>query len=241
MDERVMSRHEHVFTYIQDFITKNGLKPGTKLAGERKLAQDLSVSRETVRQGLKLAEDAGIIVRMATLGTFVAPPRVNQELGEMSAFNSTLRQLSLDPAYESVSVARVTLNTDQAWKLNVEPGAQALRITAIGVANELPLAYYESLLPEHVFQNLPVLPPWSTEATYQIAARAIDADELTAHQEFEAIAIPNPIAEILKVPVGTPGFRSFTIFSAPDKPVELRTAHYPGSRYRFKISRHVRF
>lgn len=236
-----MARHEHVFSYIQEQIAGGGLLPGTKLVGERKLAKELNVSRETVRQGLKLAEEAGIVLRMATLGTFVAPPRVDQELGEMRSFNSTIRHLSLEPSYESVEVTRVSLTADQASRLGVKEGEQALRVTEIGVGNELPLAFYDSVLPERVFSRLPESPPWTTHATYQIAAKAFKADNLTAQQEFESIGMPRMIAQILKVPPGSPSFRSVTLFSDGDLPLELRTAHYPGSRYRFRISRNVRF
>lgn len=234
-----MSRHEHVFTHIQAQILGGKLLPGTQLMGERKLAEELGVSRETVRQGLKLAEESGIIVRMAALGTFVAPPQVNQDLGEMTSFGSTIRQLSLEPAYELVKLSHVNLTDAQAAQLEVHGNDPALRITAIGVANELPLAFYESLLPESVFTRLPKDPPWNREATYQIVAGSLEISDLMANQEFEAIGMPRSTAQILKVPVGSPSFRSVTVFSHDDTPLELRTALYPGSRYRFKASRHV--
>ena len=240
MDERVMSRHERVFSHIQEQIVTGELRPGTKLNGERGLAEQLNVSRETVRQGLKLAEEAGIVVRMPTLGTFVAPPRVDQELGEMSSFSSTIRQMRLEPTYGSVSVSPGMATANQAMRLQVNEGDPVLRITAIGIGSDLPLAFYESVLPDRVVSQLPESPPWTTDATYQIAARALGASELLVAQEFESIGMPRMVAQILKVPPGAPSFRSTGVFSSGGVPLEMRTAMYPGGRYRFRISRHVR-
>lgn len=234
-----MSRHERVYSYIQNQVLQGDLLPGSKLMGERKLAEELQVSRETVRQGLKLAEEAGIIVRIPALGTFVSPPQVHQELGEMTSFSSTIRQLSLEPSYESIAISHVTLSATQAEKLQVSEQDPALRITAIGVANDHPLAYYESLLPERVFSQLPEHPPWNTESTYQIAARALNVSDVVANQEFESIGMPHTCAQTLKVAPGSPSFRSITLFSSGSIPIELRTALYPGGSYKFKISRHV--
>lgn len=240
MDDRVMSRHERVFTYIQEQIVNGELRPGMKLNGERGLAEQLGVSRETVRQGLKLAEEAGIIVRLPTVGTFVAPPRVDQELGEMSSFSSTIRQMQLEPAYDSVSVSPTTATAHQALRLQINEGDPVLRVTATGIGSDLPLAFYESVLPDRVVSRLPESPPWTTDAAYQIAARALSVTDVLVAQEFESIRMPPLVAQILKVPPGVPGFRSTGLFSTGGTPLELRTAIYPGDRYRFRISRHVR-
>src|SRR5829696_9550899 len=104
------TRYENVFAYIQAGIRDGELKPGARLTGERKLAQTLGISRETVRQGLDLAEQAGLIVRVPQRGTFVASPRVTQDLGVMRTFNHTVRGLSMAPAYQLTSKADIRLD-----------------------------------------------------------------------------------------------------------------------------------
>ena len=240
MNDWLKSRHESVFEHIQTEIVGGRLRPGTRLSGERHLAELLGVSRDTVRQGLRLAEESGLVVRLPTLGTFVAPPRVEQDLGEMNAFNSTVRQLHLNPTYQSVSISTVLAGNDQASRLGISNGDSLLKITAIGMASGLPLAYYESLLPESVAIRLPPEPPWEEQATYQVAAQAVGAASVNVAQEFDAIGMPRTIAQILKVAAGSPGFMSLSVFSAGGEPLELRSAWYPGSRYRFRVERRVR-
>lgn len=63
--------HEKVTDAILSFIYRNGLKPGDKLPGERQLANELTVGRNSVRQGLCQLEEDGIIERMVGKGAFL--------------------------------------------------------------------------------------------------------------------------------------------------------------------------
>ena len=238
-EEWLSSRHESVFAHIKEEIARGRLTPGTKLPGERRFAEELGVSRETVRMGLRTAEQAGLIVRIPTRGTFVAPPRVDQDLGHMDAFDSTVRHLHLSPAYQLIKAQKVEADDHTAERLGVLPGAQLLSVDVLGVGSGLPLAYYQSLLPSHVFEKLPNDPEWGAKATYQIAAHALGAKALNVSQEFEAVSLPREMAQLLRVSTKSAGFRTVSLFCHDRVPVELRTAWYPGSRYRFRVSRIV--
>ncbi len=63
--------HQKVSDSLISYIFRNGLKPGDKLPGERKLTQELGVGRNSVRLGLAQLEEEGIIERMAAKGAFV--------------------------------------------------------------------------------------------------------------------------------------------------------------------------
>lgn len=233
-------RYETVFEHIAEGIADGRLAPGTKLAGERKLADDLGVSRETVRQGLQMAEQAGLIVRIATRGTFVAPPRVDQDLGVMDAFDSTVRHLHLEPAYRLLGVGKARATSEQAQLLLVNHGDELLSVQVLGLGSGLPLAFYESVLPERVAAQLPPDPPWGSKATYQVAADAMGVTALRVAQEFDAVAIPPALAQNLQVSPKSPGFKTVSLFEVQGSPIELRTAWYPGSRYRFRVTRQIR-
>lgn len=233
------SRYESVFEHIAGGIAEGRLAPGSRLSSERRLADELGVSRETVRQGLRMAEEAGLVIRIATRGTFVSPPKVDQDLGVMDAFDSTVRHLHLDPAYRLSAVSTAPASEEQAGLLRVEAGEDLLRVQVLGQASGLPLAFYESVLPRWVAARLPEDPPWGTKATYQVAAEAIGATDVVVSQEFDAVAIPREMARNLQVKTGSPGFRTVSLFRSGESPIELRTAWYPGSRYRFRVTRRV--
>src|SRR5439155_1183121 len=61
---------------IQDLIAAEHLQPGDRLPGERELADALSVSRQSVREALRVLDYLGVVVVRPGEGTFVAttPP-----------------------------------------------------------------------------------------------------------------------------------------------------------------------
>lgn len=234
------SRYEAVTALLRREIESGELGPGSRISGERKYAERLGVSRETVRQGFRLAEEAGLIVRIPTRGTFVATRQVAQDLGEMRAFDSTVRGLNMDPAYELLAEDATTADSETAATLQIPENSEVRVIEVLGMGNGLPMAYYRSLLPSHVADRLPAQTEWKDRATYQMVAEAYGVRSLRVAQEFDAVAIRKEIAQALRVHSGAPGFKSVSTFQLPSgTPVELRTAWYPGGRYRFRITRTV--
>ena len=69
--------------HIEDLILEGSLRPGDALLAERELALRLNVSRPTLRQGLKLLEDKGLILAepgggrvVGKLGTSITDPLI---------------------------------------------------------------------------------------------------------------------------------------------------------------------
>ncbi|HQZ11429.1 MAG TPA: GntR family transcriptional regulator [Devosia sp.] len=238
MSNWLNTRYENVFAFIEAGIREGDLAPGSRLAGERKLAEQLGISRETVRLGLDLAEQSGLIVRIPQRGTFVASPKVNQDLGVMQPFRETVLGMNMKPTYLLRNKEPVILNAETAQKLQVEAGTPALQLEVLGLANGLPLALYRSTLPQWVVESIGEDAPWGERSSYELAATALKIASLTVSQELEAITLRRDLAQIVKTRAGSPGFSAVSIFSSPQgTPVELRHAWYPGSRFRFKVSR----
>ncbi len=55
---------------IQDLIAAEDLQPGDRLPGERELADALSVSRQSVREALRVLDYLGVVVVRPGEGTF---------------------------------------------------------------------------------------------------------------------------------------------------------------------------
>lgn len=67
------SAAEMTARHIEALILEGSLRPGESLLPERELAQRLAVSRPTLRQGIRLLEDKGLLVPDAGGGRMVAP------------------------------------------------------------------------------------------------------------------------------------------------------------------------
>ena len=77
----VTSARERVVEHVRRLIEKGALGPGDRLPGERDLAQELGVSRPSVRSGLEALEAIGVVVSRRGAGTFIAegPPDLGTE------------------------------------------------------------------------------------------------------------------------------------------------------------------
>jgi len=75
------STRDRVVEHVRRLIESGGLTPGDRLPGERDLAQELGVSRPSVRSGLEALESMGVVVCRRGAGTFIAegPPDLGVE------------------------------------------------------------------------------------------------------------------------------------------------------------------
>lgn len=72
---------------INKMIQENNLKPGDKIPAEREIAQELSVSRNSVRQAISVLVSKGILVSRQGDGTYVSDTPLTE-----SSFPSELAQ-----------------------------------------------------------------------------------------------------------------------------------------------------
>jgi GntR family transcriptional regulator len=234
------TRYARVHAHLRNRIVSGEMQPGDRVPGERAYAAMLGVSRETVRQGFRLAEEEGFIVRIPGRGTFVAERRIRQDLGRMQAFDLTVRGANLVPTYELVSVGQVRADAVEAGTLGVAPGDPILAVEAIGMGDRRPLAHYRSLIPASVATRLPPAPDWRSAASYQVIGRALDLMAMSVRQRWEARPVPPDIAALLQVGSGASAFRSTSVFTDDaGTQLESRVAWYPGSRYEFTINRAI--
>ncbi|AMK12378.1 GntR family transcriptional regulator [Pseudodesulfovibrio indicus] len=61
-----------VVSQIKEMIERGRLRPGDRLPAERKLAEQFGVSRTTVREGIKILSESGLLASRQGAGTFVS-------------------------------------------------------------------------------------------------------------------------------------------------------------------------
>lgn len=95
-------------------ISARGLKVGDRLPAERKLSEELQVSRSSLREGIQRLASRGILVSRVGGGTYVARPA---EIWSTDAIVSPLESLMLgDPEYRfDVLEIRHALDGAAAW------------------------------------------------------------------------------------------------------------------------------
>ena len=97
---------EQVVQHVARLIEQGKLRPGDRLAAERELAQELGVSRPTVRAGLHALAAMGVIESRQGAGTFITdgPPRLGA--GPLS-FMAALYGFKREEIFEARKVLEV--------------------------------------------------------------------------------------------------------------------------------------
>jgi DNA-binding FadR family transcriptional regulator len=95
---------------IREQILNGAVEPGQQLPSERDLAQNLGVSRPTVREALIALEVAGLVEVRVGVGAFVRPRDAEQPLPELSASpleTMTVRRL-LEPEVAALASQQIS-------------------------------------------------------------------------------------------------------------------------------------
>src|SRR5688500_20409382 len=88
----------HVVAHVRGLIERGSLRPGDRLPAERALAEQLGVSRPTVRAGLRALAAMGVVRTRHGSGTYIreGAPRLD---GEPLSFLAALHGTGRDELY----------------------------------------------------------------------------------------------------------------------------------------------
>lgn len=83
---------------LRERIVAHGLEPGDRLPSEPKLARSLGVSRSSLREGITLLEEDGIVRRLHGSGTYVShQPGVRNDLSRNFSVSSMIAAMAVEP------------------------------------------------------------------------------------------------------------------------------------------------
>ncbi|MFZ5944723.1 MAG: GntR family transcriptional regulator [Bacillota bacterium] len=234
--------HKQVEAILKDLII-NKLKPDDQIPSERDLCKMYGLSRTTIRQAINKEVNEGNLYRIQGKGTFVAKPKIYQELFKMSSFKETILARGMKPKMMIYSSDFLIANLQTATLLNISPHEEILKIILVGYADEEPIALYKSYLPAGLGQ-LTLKEAEKCEkngeafSTFELYKNCCDVEPHITNQTFEAI-LPNDFsAKVLKICNNQPVFKvTSLVYTKENKPIEYKEAYYRGDKFKFNISR----
>lgn len=130
----------------------SSLPAGSRLPSEPELAKQLSVSRATLREAMRMFETQGLIRRRQGAGTFVVgrPAIIDGGLEVLESMLTLARRTGLDVGPGPVTIEQVLASVEAAKALDVDEGTRVLRVSRTMRADSRPVAYLVDTLPEDV-------------------------------------------------------------------------------------------
>lgn len=145
---------------LRRVIHERALAGDLELPTEPGLAQQLGVSRGTLRQAIAILEQDGLISRRQGLGTFVVPHtgRLRNVLNTNFGITDLIRETGGQPVTSRFEVSVRGAEDGLAEKLEIPVGDPVAVIERIRCADKLPVAYTTDYLPVSHLQsrNVPV-------------------------------------------------------------------------------------
>src|SRR5438093_11585839 len=81
-----------IMNQLREKIAEGEYSPHSTLPPERELVEIYQVSRMTIRQAITELVNEGLLVRRKGIGTFVAPPKIEQTLNSLTSFTEDMAQ-----------------------------------------------------------------------------------------------------------------------------------------------------
>ncbi len=210
----------------------DGLPPGTPVAAERALSEQFNISRTTVRQALHDLAVEGRIVRRKGRGTFVAPPKVTQNL-QLTSYTEDMVAQGRRPGAKLVDVAVIDAEADVAAKLDLPERAKVLRLERVRYADGEPMAVETVYLDNERFADIGEL--LTTDGSlYKLLGERYGVVPVAADETIETVLATPAASRLLGTDASTP-MLLLTRSSSDDagRPVEYVRSLYRGDRYRF--------
>jgi GntR family transcriptional regulator len=214
---------------------------GTKLPSEPQLAEELGVSRATLREAMRTFESQGLLRRRQGLGTFVVRPAqvIESGLEVLESIESLARKIGLDVKMGSLTISHTRANEKQAEKLNLSVGAPVIEIHRVILADQSPAAYLIDVLPEHVI-DLKVLEDQFTGSVLDLILKTEKPALSVSKTEISAIHAYPEVAKALDIQRGdTLLLLTGLLFDNQGHPIDFSYSYFLPGYFRLHIIRKI--
>ncbi|HEY2659495.1 MAG TPA: GntR family transcriptional regulator [Caulobacteraceae bacterium] len=219
---------------LRDAIADNRLAAEEALPPERVLAEELGVSRITVRKALDALVSEGMLTRRQGAGTFVAT-RVEKSFSKLTSFSEDMISRGRRPESAWLSRASGSANPEESLTLGLSPGAPVYRFNRIRFADGEPMALEYSTVPGSCLPSESAV----VESLYE-ALNIHGARPVRALQRLRAVLFTGEKAKLLGVADGAPGLLiERRGFLKEGRPVEFTQSYYRGDAYDFVAELHT--
>ena len=222
---------------------KSGTYPlNSQIPTENELAQELNVSRPTVRQALDSLARHGYLTRVKGKGTFVTEPKV---LHDSCRF---LMSYQTESQYKGVSLRTQVIENvvvhppgHVAQSLDLQPNEKVVKLTRLrwleDYHNGAPVVYTTVYVPQKLFPDMTEI-DFTSRSFYDVLEEQ-GMGVRSNVKKLEVVPASSKLTDILK----TNRYEPLVLISAlgrtaEEMPIEYSESYYPSSRNSFQIRVH---
>jgi DNA-binding GntR family transcriptional regulator len=225
--------HGQIEDWLADEIAAGRLAAGDRLPTEQELAAWLGVSRMTLRHALAALAQRGLVRRTVGRkgGTFVAAPKLEQDLTVLAGFSQQLRRYGLVAGARVLAAAQIPASATAAAALEVGQGDPVYQVRRLRLADGEPILIEDSLFPA---QRCPGMLGYRLDGSlYDLLDEKYGQRPQRAKESLEPVTAGVREAEALQVPEGAPLMLvERTAYASSGVPMEFARDLFRGDRTR---------
>lgn len=220
---------------MRDEIVSQGLAVHTRLPSEPELATKYGAARATIRRALSQLQDEGLIYSRQAVGSFVAEPRVEQDLDQLFSFTEFMVYRGMKPGTRLIQTETRQVDDPDSpvlHYLGLRPGAKLLYLRRLRLGGNEPLVIANTWLAESRFPHF-----WEHDLEAQSIYEIMGASghkPTDAIQTIEAVTLGEEDAALLTMPAGSAALLIRRVAYASGVPVEYAVDLYRGDRTKFR-------
>lgn len=219
---------------IASGIIDGSLPADSRLPTEDDLIKRFNVSRTTVRKAIQNLAGRGLVEIRRGTGTFVTPPRITQELTELTGFVEDMESLGHAASARLIDRITVAASVDVARRLELTTGTPVMRIRRVRLANGIAMSLDETYLPLGIGEKV-ATHNLDVDPIFALLEQRYDIPLVEAEYKLAAASANEDVAVALDVESGSPIFLiERTSYTVGGKPVDYEKLHYRGDLIRFK-------
>jgi GntR family transcriptional regulator len=226
-----VTAHAQIEDWLADAIAAGQLSPGDRLPTEHDLAAWLGVSRMTLRHALGELAQRGLVTRTVGRGggTFVAEPKLEQDLTTLAGFSEQLRRYGKVAGARVLAAALIPASPAAAAALGLQPGEQVHDVRRIRLADGRPIVIEHSQFPAELFPGL--LDCRLDGSLYDLLGDNYGLRPHRARESLEPVVAGVREAEALDVDEGAPLMLvERTAYARAGQPLEFARDLFRGDR-----------
>jgi len=213
---------------LREAIEKRILGPDDALPSERQLAEDLGISRITVRKAIDGLASEGLLVSRQGSGNFVSN-RIDKNFAKLTSFSEDMRARGRNPRSVWLKRSEGTVTPEESLKLALSPGTLVFRFHRLRFADDEPMSIELATIEASCLPSLDAVKDSLYDALEHVGNRPV-----RALQRLHSLLLTGDQAKLLKARAGDAGlFVERLGYLRDGRAVELSQSYYRGDTYDF--------
>jgi GntR family transcriptional regulator len=225
--------YHQILLDLRGLITSEKISPGSVLPPELEICKAYGVGRQTVRMAIAKLVDDNLVERYAGRGTFVRLRTDRMKFYLDRSFTQQMKELGYVPRSEVIQVAKIKIDDSSPEPLRMHRGEDYFNLIRLRYGDHEPVCVQDTSLLAELCPGLEQH-DFSCESLYEVLSNDYHMVINSIHHIVRAVSADEDLAELLRVPVGSPLlYVGTTAFSEDKRVVECTSSYYRADKYEY--------